>query len=261
MNKNLNAAERRSLITRIILENGKVSVQELRKQFNVTETSIWRDLRLLEENGEIKRVHGGAVTATGSSRVESFTEKMKLHKRDKERMGKAAASMINSHDVCLFDSGTTTLQIIKQIPPQLRQMNAITLVTNSLPIAHEVLAWTLPNLILLGGIYLPDYQATVGPQTLAQLSDLTADLVFLGTDGITLEGGITTANILMAEVDRLMVERARRAILVTDSSKFGRAGFVPVTSVASFQTIITDANAPPDLISAIRDLGVEVILV
>lgn len=261
MQKTLNASERRSLITRIVLENGRVSVKELRKQFNVTETSIWRDLRLLEENGQIKRVHGGAVSNSGSSRVESFSEKIKLHKRDKERIGKAAASMVTAHDVCLFDSGTTTLQIIKHIPPQLRQMNAITLVTNSLPIAQEVLGWSLPNLILLGGIYMPDYQASVGPQTLAQLRDLTADLVFLGTDGITLGGGVTTANILMAEVDRLMVERSRRAILVTDSSKFGRAGFVPVTSVSSFQTIITDSNAPAGMITAIRNMGVEVILV
>lgn len=261
MIKSLTASDRRSLITDIVHEKGKVTVQELREQFNITETSVWRDLRLLEQSGQIKRIHGGAVVTPGSSRIESFTEKMQQHVRDKERIGKAATGLIKPNDVCLLDSGTTTLQIIKHIPVQLRQMSAITLVTNSLPITHEVLAWSDPDLVLLGGIYLPDYQATVGPQTLVQLKELTADLVFLGTDGITLEGGITTANILMAEVDRLMVERARRAILVTDSSKFNRMGFVPVTSVESFQMIITDTYAPPDLISAIRDKGVEVMLV
>lgn len=261
MTDNLSASERRSLISKMIVENGKVSAQELRKQFNVNETSIWRDLRLLEESGQVKRIHGGAVSIAGGSRIESFAEKMKQHLRDKERIGKAAAGMIKAQDICLLDSGTTTLQIIKQFPAELRQMNAITLVTNSMPIPREVLSWSLPNLILLGGIYLPDYQATVGPQTLAQLRELTTDLVFLGTDGITLEGGVTTANILMAEVDQLMVERSRRAILVTDSSKFGRVGFVPITSVESFQMIITDTNAPPDLIDTIRNRGVDVLQV
>jgi DeoR/GlpR family transcriptional regulator of sugar metabolism len=135
------------------------------------------------------------------------------------------------------------------------------MVTNSLPVSQEVLAWPSPNLIVLGGIYLPDYQATAGPQTLQQLNGLTADLVFLGADGLTIEGGATTADILMAEVDQLMTERSRKAILVTDSSKLGRIGFVPVKPVNVFQTIITDTDAPADIVAAIRNEGVEVILV
>jgi DeoR/GlpR family transcriptional regulator of sugar metabolism len=134
-------------------------------------------------------------------------------------------------------------------------------VTNSLPVSQEVLAWPSPNLIVLGGIYLPDYQATAGPQTLHQLNELTADCVFLGTDGLTLNGGVTTANILMAEVDRLMVERSRKAVLVTDSSKFGRIGFVPAAPLNRFQMVITDTGAPIEMVSRIRDLGVEVRLV
>ena len=94
-----------------------------------------------------------------------------------------------------------------------------------------------------------------------QLQDLTADKVFLGTDGLTLRSGATTANILMAEVDRMMVERSRQVILVTDSSKIGRVGFVPVKPVNSFHTLVTDTNAPPDIIKLIQDMGVEVILV
>lgn len=257
----LSAADRRVMIAKLVQEKGQVSALELKREFNIADTSIWRDLRLLETNGQLKRVRGGAVAASRNPRIDSFSLRMKQHIREKERIGLAAARLINPKDVCLFDSGGTTLQIIKHISEGLRRMNSITLVTNSLPITHEVLGWTTPNLILLGGIYLPDYQASVGPQTLHQLRELTADLVFLGTDGITLEGGVTTANILMAEVDRLMVERSNRAILVTDSSKFGRVGFVPVAPVKSFQTIITDTNAPENIISSIRNLGVDVILV
>ena len=258
---NLSAAERRSLIAQMVLEKGRVLAIDLRKQFDVNETSIWRDLRTLEEGGHLKRVHGGAVSIPGSSRIESFAEKMQLRIKAKERIGRAAAEMISPRDVCLFDSGTTTLQIIKQIPLELRQQSSITMVTNSFPITQEVLSWSLPNLIVLGGIYLADYQASVGPPTLKQLKELTADVVFLGTDGVSLEEGVTTANILMAEVDILMVERSRRAILVTDSSKLGRIGFVPVKPLNAFQMIITDTDAPSEIIAATRDQGVEVRLV
>jgi DeoR/GlpR family transcriptional regulator of sugar metabolism len=257
----LSAAERRSLIAQMVLEKGKVLLPDLVEQFQVTETSIRRDLTLLEANGRLKRVHGGAVSMSGTSRTDSYSEKMQLHIKAKQRIGKAAAELIRPHDVLLLDSGTTTLQIVKQISAALRLSNSITMVTNSLPVSQEVLTWPSPNLIVLGGIYMPDYQATVGPQTLGQLQELTADCAFIGADGLTLQGGVTTANILMAEVDRLMIERSRKAVLVTDSSKIGRIGFVPVKPLNAFQMIITDTNAPEDILAAIRAEGIEVLLV
>jgi DeoR/GlpR family transcriptional regulator of sugar metabolism len=238
-----------------------VIVTDLVDQFQVTETSIRRDLTLLEASGRLKRIHGGAIPIAGSSRTDSFAEKKELHMKVKERIGKVAAELIKPRDILLLDSGTTTLQVIRHVPPALRMSNSVNLVTNSQPIAQEVLTWPSPNLTILGGLYLPDYQATVGPQTLAQLQELTADKVFLGTDGLTLGSGATTANILMAEVDRMMVEHSRQVILVTDSSKIGRVGFVPVKPLSSFHTLITDTNAPEDMIRSIREMGVEVILV
>ncbi|NTW08062.1 MAG: DeoR/GlpR transcriptional regulator [Anaerolineaceae bacterium] len=257
----LSAMERRSQIAQMVLENGGVNVADLVQKFRITETSIRRDLTILESNGRLKRVHGGAIPVPGNLRTDSYGEKMQMHINAKERIGKTAASLINPGDIVLFDSGTTTLQLVRNIPPAMRASSLITLVTNSQPIAQEVLNWPAPNLTILGGLYLPDYQATVGPQTLAQLEGLTADKVFLGTDGLTMDVGITTANVLMAQVDQLMVERSRQIILVTDSSKFGRAGFVPVQPVQAFHTIITDTDAPPDMIEAIRKAGVEIILV
>lgn len=257
----LSASERRSLIAQMVLEKGKVLLTDLVAQFAITETSIRRDLVILESQGQLKRFHGGATAISGSSRSESYIEKMHLNIKAKERIGKAAAEMIKPRDVVLFDSGSTTVQIIKQIPAELRLSSSIRMVTNSVVISQEVLSWPSPNLIILGGIYLPDYQATAGPQTLSQLQDLTADIVFLGADGLTISGGATTADILMAEVDRLMVERSRRTILVADSSKFGRIGFVPVKPVTAFQTIITDTDAPAEIVAALRSQGVEVILV
>lgn len=259
--EDISAAERRSQIAQMVQENGKVIVADLVSQFKVTETSIRRDLTLLEQGGRLKRIHGGAIPIPGSSRTDSFADKKELHIKAKERIGKVAAELIRPKDVVLLDSGTTTLQVVRHVPSALRNSSMLTLVTNSQPIAQEVLTWPSPNLTILGGLYLPDYQATVGPQTLAQLQDLGADKVFLGADGVTLSGGATTASILMAEVDRKMVEHSRQVILVTDSSKLGRVGFVPIGSMSSIHILITDTNAPPDTIQSIRDLGVQVILV
>jgi DeoR/GlpR family transcriptional regulator of sugar metabolism len=257
----VSAAERRSQIAQMVLENGRVLVADLVRQFEVTETSIRRDLTLLEQANRLKRIHGGAIPIPGSSRTDSFAEKKELHIQAKERIGKVAAELIRAKDIVLLDSGTTTLHVVRHVASALRNSSMITLVSNSQPVAQEVLSWPAPNLTILGGLYLPDYQATVGPQTLAQLQELSADKVFLGADGLTLGSGATTANILMAEVDRMMVEHSRQVILVTDSSKIGRVGFVPVKPVAAIHTLITDTNAPTEFVAAIRDMGVEVLLV
>ncbi len=255
------AAERRSQIAQMVMEKGRVLVSDLVSQFAVTETSIRRDLTLLEASHRLKRIHGGAIPVPGSSRTDSFTEKIELHIKAKERIGQAAAALIKPKDVVIVDSGTTMLQVVRQVPGPLRESGLITLVTNSMPIAHEVLAWPSPNLTILGGLYLPDYQATVGPQTLGQLRELTADKLFLGADGLTLGSGPTTANILMAEVDRMMTEHARQVILVLDSSKIGRVGFVPIKPLSGIHTLVTDMNAPEGEIQSIRGMGVEVLQV
>lgn len=257
----LNAAERRSQIAQMVIESSRIQVADLVDRFQVTETSIRRDLNILEDAGRLKRVHGGAVPLQGNTRTDSFAEKMNLHIHEKQRIGKYAAKMINPGEVVVFDSGTNTLQVVMNIPSVLRTGNSLTLVTNSLPIAREVLAWPSPNLIILGGLYLADYQATVGPQALAQMREYTADKLFLGADGLTVKGGATTAHILMAELDRMMAEQSRQIILVTESRKLGRIGFTPVIPVSRIDVLITDTDAPMELVKEIEYQGVEVHLV
>jgi DeoR family transcriptional regulator, aga operon transcriptional repressor len=257
----LNATERRSVIAEMALSQDMIRVVDLASQFGLTETSIRRDLDILESEGRLRRVHGGAMATARHVRSESYMEKARQRMADKARIGAAAAAWINPGEVLLFDSGTTTLQVIRNIPAQLRGSQTLTLVTNSLPVVDEIRDWTSANLILLGGMYLPDYQATVGPQAVAQLSQLTADKVFLGADGLTMGGGITTAHILMAEMDRAMAERARKVILLTDSSKLGPAGFVPIIPVNRIHVVVTDTDAPPAIVAELRSEGVEVHLV
>lgn len=259
-NRELSAKERRSEIAKIVREQGKVFVSDLAKKYALSKTSIRRDLSLLENENQLERIHGGAVPIRGNFRTDTFAEKEKLQVREKSSIGNIAANMINRNEIVLLSSGTTTLQVVRHISPKLQVNNQITLVTTSVPIANEILTWPSPNLTILGGIYLPDYQATVGPQTINLLSDITADIAFLGADGLTLKGGFTTANVLISETDRKMVERARKTVFVVDSSKIGQAGFVPICPISPSIVIITDEYAPSDFVNSIEQMGVEVII-
>ena len=259
--ENTSAAERRAWIAQQAMEKGEVLLTDIAEQFQITETSVRRDLNALEQEGVLKRVRKGAVPFLQEERNQSYAEKAKLNLQSKQRIGKAAASLIRPGDTMILDSGTTTIQIVKHIPLAIKQSGSVTIMTNSVSISQELLNFSSPNLMLLGGIFIPEHQATVGPQTIAQLKELTADYAFIGADGISIENGATTANILIAEVDRVMTDRARKKVLVIDSSKFMHVGLVPVKPIRSFDTIITDTGAPEDVIEQIRDLGVDVMVV
>lgn len=262
MKKNdISAEERREWIVQRAMENGEVLLSDIISTFHITETSGRRDLSALEQQGMLKRVRKGAVPYLLEKRSQSYAEKAKYHLEAKQRIGKAAASLIKPGDIMILDSGTTTIQIVKHIPLSIKQTGSVTIMTNSISISQELLNFSAPNMILLGGIFIPEHQATVGPQTISQLNDLTADYVFLGADGISLETGVTTAHILMAEVDRLMTERARKKVLVIDSSKFSHIGLIPVKPINTFDIIITDDGAPADIVEKIREMGVEVMIV
>ncbi len=109
-------------------------------------------------------------------------------------------------DNLIIDSGTTPLQVVRHLPDDLLDSGNLTIITASLPILHELGNHPGVHSILLGGVYLPTYDLVVGPQTIANLKNLHADKLFLGTDGLTFTQGITTANVLEAEVDRAMVD-------------------------------------------------------
>jgi DeoR/GlpR family transcriptional regulator of sugar metabolism len=241
-------------------QRGTVRTSELVASLGVTDTSIRRDLAALEAQGRLIRVHGGAIAPPRDPRAARFAAQARLRMAHKRRIGLAAAALIRPGEVLLFDAGTTAFQVAAHIPEALRAGGLLTVVTNSYPLINELRTWPSPNCIFLGGLYLPDYQASVGPIAVSQLQALTADRAFLGADGLTLDGGMTTAHVLMAELDRAMAERARSVVLVADSTKLGRAGFYPVLPIERLNTIVTDDGADAQLVAGLRARGLEVIL-
>lgn len=256
----MSAHERREQIAQLVDEGQRVSVADLTARFGVTDASIRRDLILLESTGRLRRVHGGAVSHSARLATGAYATKLRIHREEKARIAAAAARLLRPGEVVLFDSGTTVAQVAASIPPALRASNAITAVTWSLPVVEEIGSWEAPHLVVVGGLYLPEYRAFVGPQTISGLRDLAADVIVLGCDGLSVEAGLTTPHVLVAEVGAVATSRSRRVIAVADSSKLGRQGFKPIVPLSAVDVLITDRGADPDRVAEIRASGVEVVL-
>jgi len=260
MEEQLNARQRRDLIARHIRDQTQVKVSELVEEFGLTDTSIRRDLSILEKEGLLRRIHGGAISTSEGLHIIDFKERSSHFSHEKRVIGSFASKFIKSKDVIILDSGTTVFQVAKHIPNSLRQLGTLRIVTNSTMLLDEIGLWATPNLLLLGGIYLPEYQATVGPEVLEKLHKISAQRVFLGCDGLTLDGGITTAHPLIAEAGKAMASRAEQVIVLADYSKLGRAGFVPIMDIENIDVLITDSAAPEQILSGLRERGVQVLL-
>jgi len=256
----LNAHQRRLQIVQQIQESGSIRTAELIQKFGVSDTAIRRDLNILEDDGQLRRVHGGAVAVGRSIAGTSFQTKAMQYREEKCCIGQTAASLVKPGESIILDSGTTTLEVALALPGIVTNSQPITIVTNSLPIVLGLMDWSAGNLNVLGGILLPEHQATVGPQTIANLKRVQVTKAIIGCDGLTISHGLTTAHMLVAEVGRMMVEVARQVIVVTDSSKLGRVGFTQIVPLDAIDILITDKNAPAELVEQIRDLGIEVLL-
>jgi len=257
----LGAAQRRAMILEFLKRNQIVQVTELSQIFGISLVSARRDLEILEKKGQLKRIHGGAVAVQAASVADMLKVESHERKLAKERIGKAAAELIRKSDNIIFDSGTTPLEVAKNISYELLEHGNLSVITSSIPILNALGKENGVHFILLGGIYLPNYDLVMGPQTVEQVRKLHADKLFLGSDGLTFTQGITTANQLEAEVSRTFVESSSEVIVVSDSSKIGSMGLATIAPLEAMNKLVTDKDAPADFVSQLRERGVEVILV
>lgn len=254
--------QRRSSILEEVQNTRMVKVTELSERFKVSEVVIRRDLERLEKFGLIKRVHGGAVAlpqdAALPSGVPTNTEN---YMAEKERIGQAASAMIQDGSRVILDSGSTVLQVARHLSGYLLNWGKLTVITAALPVVQVLGGWNGISMILLGGLYLPQSKVVAGPQAVENLEGVHVDQLFLGADGITFANGITTANVLEAEVERKMVEVANEVILVADSSKIGKMGLISIVQLDRIHKFVTDKAASPEFVAQMREQGTEVILV
>lgn len=244
MKRKFTTTERRSTILNMIHDKGKVSVPDLVEAFGVSEVSIRKDLAILEERQLLVRVKSGAINIRPEGYYDDFSVNRKrlLNAHEKQLIGKYAASMIKEDDTIILDSGTTTMEIAKNLD----QLKSITVITNALDIAIHLNSYNKFSLIVLGGSMRSVSNSTVGMLSEYGLKNLYCDKLFLGVDSISIKNGISTPSIEEASLNQMMIESSNEVIAVFDSSKFGRRTFAHIASLDKINTIVTDNKIPDE---------------
>ncbi len=246
--------QRKQKILELLAREQSVRVSELCLLLRASPASIRRDLQELDEAGLLSRTHGGAVDSRMAAFEPSLAEKEDRRRAEKRAIARVAAGLIQEGDTILLDAGSTTLEIARL----LRQARGVTVLTNALNIALELMAAEI-EVTLTGGTLRRKTQSLVGPITENVLAGLHVDKLFLATNGLDLKKGLTTPNVTEAQSKRAMIESAREVIVVADHSKFGCVAFSRVCELGRVHRLVTDAGAPADFIKAAGKLGIQVI--
>ena len=257
----LAAHDRRALIAQSINFEGWASVVELAKRYEVSEVGIRRDLEELEGQGLVKRVRGGALPTGSSSLTDIYGQRAAKSVEPKRSIAREAAKLIEPNDRIILDSGSTIAELARLVPVIVPLGHHLRIITGSCPVVDALTPYPQIQLFVLGGMYLHQYRTLIGPQTLHSLTGMHVDKMFMGSDGLTVETGTTTANVLEAEVTQAMAKAATTLIVVADSSKIGLTGFTTVMPLQEVDVLITDQGAPAEFVAQARSLGVDVHLV
>lgn len=248
--------ERLEKILSLLEKENRLVTKELPQILNTTEVTIRKDLIILEQRGLLKRTHGGAIRTRKLFPGLSLNEKEKINLKEKLRIVKKAAGLISKGDTIILDSGSTTSLLAKEI----RYMKDITVITNAVNIANELLESEL-DVILIGGSLLKQSSTLVGPLADEVLHKISADKLFMGVDGFDFEIGLTTPNIQEAKTSRVMMEISGETIVLVDSSKFGRRSLGVISKIEDIQCLITTKKLSDTETKSLRKDGVDVIFV
>jgi DeoR family transcriptional regulator, aga operon transcriptional repressor len=250
--------ERRRQIRSLIQDRAQVTVPELAERFAVSAVTIRSDLAALDAVGAIVRIHGGALSRRDSDEL-SIDVKQTLHRAEKIRIAAAATELVRDGETVILDSGTTTAEIARQIRGL--RLESVNVITNALNVAVLLASVPFVNLIIPGGVLRRKSWSLSGPQAEQAMRDLQADVLFLGVDSLDPAVGLMTPHVLEAQLNSQMIDIAAKVVAVTDSSKLLRRNLSVIAPVDRVDLLITDRNADGACIAAIRERGVEVLLV
>jgi DeoR family transcriptional regulator, fructose operon transcriptional repressor len=242
----MSASQRHHAIVIRLTEDGFVSVSNLAELFSVSEMTIRRDLKDLQEQGLIQRTYGGAKATESAFYEMSVQAKRSTFREEKERIGVAAAALIQNHETVLLDSGTTIAQICPQLGDQ-----RLKVITCALDVASELIRKDRIDLILIGGEVRKSTLNTVGPLADELLGNLRADKAFIGVEGVDIQGGFTVPDLANARTKRAMAAIAGEVIVVADHSKLDRQTMGAIFPIERADLLITGEEADPAAIARI----------
>lgn len=246
--------ERRSQLLELVRQRGFASLVELAELLRVSESTVRRDLEVLEESGSAKRTHGGVLYTGPSPKFPHFDERQPAQWDNKRAIAARAASLVEDGDSVLLDGGSTTYEVARLLVGR-----PLHVVTNSLPVANLFASASNSDLVLVGGYVSPRTGVMLGPYALQVLGQLTVRRTILSVAGLN-ERGYFNNNVLLVETERAMLQAADEVIVVADSTKLGRQSLAHLAPLGDVDRLVVDPEASPYWRDTIRAAGVELIV-
>ena len=250
-------AERHQYIIKKLQKEQYINVVDLCNELKVSSVTIRKDLKLLEDKNLLFKIHGGATLTNPYIVDRSVNEKEKLQSNEKRSIGQAAAELVMENDSIIIASGTSVLAFARCLPINM----PLTVITSALNVALELAKHPNTEIMQLGGMIRKSSASVMGAYSEGILKDFFCNKLFLGVDGIDLEFGLTTTNMMEAQLNRQMISVSQKTILLTDSTKFGKRGFGKVCSIDEIDHIITDSGISQHTINQLEGMGIEVTIV
>ncbi len=251
------AVERHQQILGRARTEGRVDVASLAAELDVTPETVRRDLTVLERMGLVRRVHGGAIPVERLGFEPALAERERMFSAEKERIAKAALDELPDGGSVILDAGSTTGHLAELLPGD----RELIVVTHALPIAMALAARPNITLHLVGGTLRGRTLAAVGAWAERSLADVHVDVAFLGTNGLTVEDGLTTPDLAEAMVKRALVAASRRTVVLADHSKIGRTDLARVAPLSAVDALVTDGALAVELVEEIEAAGPRVVRV
>ena len=248
---------RQDKICELLKNNNEVAVSQVAPEFGVSEMTIHRDLRKLENDGHLRRTRGGAQPSEKMIFEFDFAVRRGANQKAKKAIATEALKLIKAGQKLILDTGTTTLELAYQI----KEMDDLTIITPSLAVASVLQFSTGIETVLLGGVIKKGSCDLTGVVTENVLDMFMVDIAFQGADGIGLNGEMYSSDMRIARVDQKMRKRAQKICILCDSSKIGRTEFVANGYLAQVDTLITDDGIEAEYIKAFKEMGTNVIAV
>ncbi|PRX48621.1 DeoR family transcriptional regulator [Prauserella shujinwangii] len=249
------AQERQQRIVERARAEGRADVAELAADFDVTTETIRRDLTVLERQGLLRRVHGGAIPVERLGFEPGLADRDAVLTAEKERIAKAALAEVPREGSILLDAGTTTARLAEILPHD----RELTVVTNAVTLVPTLAVRPQVTVLLLGGRVRGRTMAAVEDWTLRALADTLVDVAFLGTNGMSAERGLTTPDTGEAAVKRAMIRAAKRVVVLADHTKAGNDCLARFGSLSEVDSIVTDTGLDQDLADRLAAAGPKVV--
>ncbi|WP_201008580.1 DeoR/GlpR family DNA-binding transcription regulator [Paenibacillus glycanilyticus] len=246
--------DRHQQIIQLLHESQSVKTADLIARFGVSFETIRRDMEYLEQEGFLKRVHGGATLPQADYRKElPFTVRETKRHPEKRELAQTALRFVEEGQSLFLDVSTTNTEFAKALAARFERL---TILTNSFPIASILMAKPQFTIIFVGGVVRNSEQCAVGDYAESFVSQFHADLFFMSMSGISLTEGLTDYGISEIQLKKRMLERTRRVIVLADSSKFDVVSLTPVCGLDKIERIVTDSGLSPDILERYKKAGI-----